>query len=403
MRGFIILMVIGLIIIGSAMSALMAGGAASLLFGANPHTSTYYANVNITRAGLPSGTLWSGYIYETQGQTPGLLYNFNTTATYYNATMDVYDFPAQISWVVQPVGPIRGNVWYEPTPSTGSVTAYTPSGNTLNVTVTYSQVVGYPVNITAYNLITPLFFNGSVSNKLNAHPVIHYFSTGSNQVQFILPNGTWFLDLNNSTYLGFRYVPEVQQLIFSIQGASYSIQVNYIDRSPGEQLYVFFNSYGLSKGTNWSIVVNGTQYTTANSSLSIFLPVGIYPFYAQATGYTYTGNTSINVGTGSVDINVSFISNSNQGVGSALADMLNPIGISVSGFLVAVSLGITMFTAGFVYAVTRHEAMMAATMAVIPWILYGIGFIGLAVPFYFILVAVAAYVAPKLLPGGLST
>lgn len=405
MRGFIILMVIGLIIIGSAMSALMAGGISTLFNGGSANPSlTYYSNVNFTETGINFTTYpalkWGGQISQQSLNT----ITFSTGNTYDNVSVGS-DFPTTATFVMSNLGPFNTNDYYTPSPDTGVFGSFSSVGNTLFVHVTYTLHSGYFLNVTEYSLPAYYNFTGMITNRLSPNNITYYFSTTSNYLNTILPNGTWFMYVNSTTVpnTDVLYVPATSPIVFSIAGSDYALTVQFLDKTPGQQFLTNFHERGLATGTNWSVIVNGTQYYSNLSTISIFLPAGDLPFFATAVGYDYIGNSSVLIETPGGNLNVTFANSTEPGIGGTLADMLNPIGISVSGFLVAVSLGITMFTAGFVYAVTRHEAMMAATMAVIPWILYGIGFIGLAVPFYFILVAVAAYVAPKLLPGGLST
>ena len=370
----------------------------------NPHSQTYYAWINFTRAGtvLPSGTRWGGTVLETQGEFPGTLITFSapSTATYQNVTLDVYDFPANETYTLTPIGPVNGNHYYQPRPNTGTLTAYTPSSKTLDVTVNYTEISGYPVNITEYTLPLGMYFNGSIANRLAIGNITDYFSTHANSFSVILPNGTYFLNLNNSSGFGGLYAPYQKVYSFAVMGASYSLTVTYVDVTPNQYLKMTFLEHGLPNGTAYYFIVNGTRFDENASSNIVYttLPVGISQVYASAPGYDYVGKTAINVEQNAGTFYLNFTqqnSSADFGLVGGFNSLLNPLGITINGFLIAITLLAGFLVSAAVYAGTREIMIASGVYVGILWAATGFSIIPLSIPFVAMFAAIAAFMLEK--------
>ena len=380
----IVLTVMGLVSGLGAMGIMFTdSGVFSQMFGASPGSLVYYSNVNFTETGL-SGQVWGGHILQQSGPT----IFFSSSATYQNISVGVSDFPTTDSFTILPIGPVNGNIWYIPTPSSQQFGGFTSADKTLPVSVHFAKVTGYQFNLTEYSLPVQYPFSGSVTNNLNPNGITYYFNTTSNYQTFILPNGTWFLHVNETTDGVQTYVPQQNETTFVIAGYPYAVTVQFIDTTPGQTFLVNFVQNGLLKNYTYYLLFNGTSYTL-NANNTTFTVSGIIPgahnIGAQAAGYNYVGPTSILVESPGQTVYLNFTAMNNTTTTGQIGSLLAGIGISNANFMAVIVMGAGMFLGLFVYLKTEKVMLGGVPFVLVPFAFFGIGLVALWVPVLMIL------------------
>ena len=380
----IVFIVVGLTAGMAAFGMLFAdSGILGQLLGASPGTLVYYSNVNFTESGL-SGQTWGGYILQQSGPT----IPFSSTAVYQNISVGVSDFPTTDSFTILPVGPLNGNVWYLPNPSSEQFGGFTSADKTLSVSVHFARVVGYQFNITEYSLPVQFPFSGYVTNALNPNNITDYFNTTGNYQTFALPNGTWFLHVNNTTISTEKYIPQHVMTMFVIAGYPYSVTVQFIDVTPGQKFLVNFFQNGLPRNYTYYLIFNGTSYTlnANNTTFGIYnIAPGPYNISAQAAGYDYVGPTSILIESPGQNVYLNFTQANTTTTEGQIGNLLAGVGISNADFMAVIVMGAGMFTGLWVYIRTERVMLGGIPFVAIPFVFYGIGLVALWVPVMMIL------------------
>ena len=127
-------------------------------------------------------------------------------------------------------------------------------------------------------------------------------SSSSTVIRFLLENGTYYYQVNGVA--GFIDTPTSGDL--QVQGTVQSIAVTFTKIIP--EYTVTFTENGLPPGTNWSVVLNGTQQNTTTSVLSFSMPAGTYSYAIEsAVGYGPSPRTgTLSVQTTNVNVNVAY-------------------------------------------------------------------------------------------------
>ena len=379
---------------------------------AKPHVLPYTANINITESGLPSGTKWSGSVV-VQG---GSYIVFSTTSTYDNITIGSSSARINGSYNMNLLL-IGANHYYKPIPQGGTFFLLEPYEPYLNVAISYVELTGYLANVTTYSLPFGANFTGYFYNNLYPANQTYYIQTTSNTISTILPNGTWFLHVNDSYFFnknGYdtqHYQALVNNFSFVMDGANYTIVVQFIDVTPNQEFLIHFEEHGLASNTPWQFTINRTTYYT-NTTGGIGVPVTLAPrFYnitASAIGYTYTGPARIYIGVDGMIVYLNFTNNSKVGTVNQIGGILAGAGVSLTGFYSSVTLLVALGATIGTYYKFEDLVVSAALFVVIPWIVYGLGvasgeyFIQLWVPLWMLLFAFAGLVFTAVIRGRLS-
>jgi hypothetical protein len=381
---------------------------------AQPHAFAYSANVNFTESGLPAGTNWGGSVV-IQGGTYG---SFTTTKTYDNFSVSSTTVNFNGSFTMNDVL-IGGNHYYLPQPLSKAFAfvdtePITHIPVTVNESINYIEVTGYLCNVTTYSLPFDTVMSGYFYNNLYPANQTYYFSTTANTVNTVLPNGTWFVHLNDSYYanptnsIKEHYTPLVNDFSFIMDGVNYTIVAGYLDVTPGQIFIVHFKAQGLQNNTHWDFTINGTTFYE-NSTTNIIgttLAPGYYNLSAAAIGYTYNGPDRVYIGIDGMTIYLNFTNNSRTGTVNQIAGIFAGAGVSLTGFYSSVSILVGLGAAIGTYYKFEDLVVSGALFVVIPWIVYGIGvasgqnFIQIWVPLWMLFIAGAGFTFTAVMRGG---
>ncbi len=165
---------------------------------------------------------------------------------------------------------ISGVPGFRAQPSAGLATV---SGAWLNVTITFDRVL-YNVTFNETGLKANNQWGIGLNPPMPPTTVVGggtQNSTGS-LITFLVSNGTFsFIVDGSGSYLATPYSGSI-----IVNGAPVNVSIKFVRVSPGDQ-WVTFLEEGLPSGTNWSLILNGTEYQTPQTSLSFQEPNGTYP------------------------------------------------------------------------------------------------------------------------------
>ncbi|BFI75698.1 hypothetical protein [Sulfurisphaera ohwakuensis] len=123
-------------------------------------------------------------------------------------------------------------------------------------------------------------------------------SSTTNNISFTLPYGYYEYKVFNVT--GYEVVQSSSDYV----NLTHSILIKV---SFTELLYnVTFKEEGLPNGTTWTVCINGRNYTTTSSLLSITLPYGTYEYRIFTTSNGYSPNITEGTLTGSEVISLMY-------------------------------------------------------------------------------------------------
>ncbi|HKN06140.1 MAG TPA: hypothetical protein VJ021_00855 [Thermoplasmata archaeon] len=165
---------------------------------------------------------------------------------------------------------ISGVPGFRAHPSAGLATV---SGAWLNITINFVRVL-YNVTFNETGLKANNQWGIGLNPPMPPTTVVGggtQNSTGSS-ITFLVSNGTFsFIVDGSGSYLATPYSGSV-----IVNGAPVNVSIKFVVAPPGDQ-WVTFLEDGLPAGTNWSLILNGTQYLTAQPSISFQEPNGTYP------------------------------------------------------------------------------------------------------------------------------
>ena len=237
--------------------------------------------ITFQESGLPNGTFWSvglsggyggGWPSPFVGTSPlcdQFGWNGSTNSSIGFSVPDgTYSFQ---------VGTAGGNgsaTVFVPSPQMGNVTV---NGTNVTVPVTFTPLVLYNVTFDETGLPSGTFwsvglFNASVGGAWNG--------SSNASVNFTLPDGVYGFWIGNATNGSTVYVPSPTNGTVVVNGSSVVVAVDF---SPVTLYNVTFVESGLPAGTNWTVFlfndsVGGLCNSSANASLTFFIPNGSYNF-----------------------------------------------------------------------------------------------------------------------------
>ena len=224
-------------------------------------------------------------------------------------------------------------VWYDPTLIDLNFTYHSPVLTGYLPANEYIVINGIKLNVTGYFLTRLNIGNNSIYVSTLGREVFLYGSPGgvyfenfssvspkSYRITFIengLTNGTsWSVSLNGSkvnstastiefnetngtysftveTVSGYTVSPSSGSIIVNGSNLTEALAFSPV---PAVKYNITFTESGLPSGTNWTIVFNGTTYTSDSTSISFDVTNGSYPFDVQnVSGYTAPISGTLNV------------------------------------------------------------------------------------------------------------
>ena len=175
-------------------------------------------------------------------------------------------------------------------------------------TVMTGSQAEYTVNFTAYSLPRGstwwVFFNGTLSSE-----------TGGSSISFVVPNGTYsFVTAGGVDCI---VVPDSGSV--NVSGASVNVPIYFVCGNGPFRYAINFTESGLPRGTNWTVVLNGSGQTGNTASIVFAGASGWYSFVIGAVSGFISNVTSgrVIVAGGPPTIWVSFSPTSSISHGSA--------------------------------------------------------------------------------------
>ena len=279
-------------------------------------TGTTYA-LNFSETGLPSGTNWFVTVGSTTQNSTGVTNSFIEPNGTYSFT----------------VGAVTG---YNTFPRSGNVTV---SGGGVTQTVTFyplTQTI-YPVTFSRSGLPSSTFWSVTLNSTTQK---------GLGNLVFMELNGTYSFTIG--AIAGYSASPISGTV--KVIGMAVSQPVTFTALPPG-QYSLTFSETGLPSGTNWSVTVGTTTYTSTGSTISFNEVNGTYSYtVGVVAGYTATPAS------GSV-----IVSGAAKAVSLAFAK-------ASTGTTYAVTFTETGLRAGTSWSVTLNGSTKSATMAMVAFV-----------------------------------
>jgi len=151
-------------------------------------------------------------------------------------------------------------------------------GLNLSINVTYSTVkysATFNVSFLPEGLSWFVNISGAPSGSISTDSYTAY-----------LPNGSYTFTVADSSPL---YRPDITQGLFVINNTSYYFQIQFYEVT----IPVSFQEFGLSSLIRWSVIVDGSIYSTSSQTLNLLLPNGTYSYeFTNASTYHVVGPSS---------------------------------------------------------------------------------------------------------------
>lgn len=232
--------------------------------------------------------------------------------------------------------------------SISSVNGYTVSasmgsvnenGKSQTVMVSYSPVM-YNVTVKENNLPPGTMWSASLNGTMQ--------SSSSGSITFQVPNGTYSFSVPSIK----GYHPSVRNGTVTVKGSSVSETVTFIP----DTYTIVVKEKGLPFGEGWTVSVNGTNYTTNGTSISVKEVAGTYNVTISApSGYTASQssyNVSLNVSNSTLQ--VTFSGNSkNTASGLSGTSLYAGIGIGAAVGVIGSFGAVTAVTGQFPWRLRR--------------------------------------------------
>ena len=217
-----------------------------------------HGSITFTESGLPTGTNWSLVWNGTSSAT-------KTTSLTLTEPNGTYTYS---------IGNVTvGGHKYLPSPSLGSITI---SGASLTQSITFVGPPTYSATFPESGL--PAGTNWSVTLNGTTNSTTTYKITFGH-----LSNNSTGYTFSVHRLVGYTASPSSGQVV--INGANVTTPINFT-KTPQAKYLVTFTEIGLSAGTSWSVVFNGTTNTSGSSTLTFTMPNGTYPYtVAPVPGY----------------------------------------------------------------------------------------------------------------------
>ena len=217
----------------------------------NVHFAVSYYNVTFSETGLPTGFIWKIDFVGEVVQTNSTSYEFRE----YNGS--------------HPFIITSGNSTFRPEPSSGTIAV---SGFDVTESIVFSEVE-YNVTFVEQGLGPGTAWQVNVSG-LNK-------STNASTIFFTLTNGSYHYSV--SPIEGYAMTSGL--LSFTVDGSNLTFKITFTPPEP----YTFLVS-GLEPGQTWQLEIDGFNYTSNSSFVTVYLFPGNYSYRVQLPyGYSASG------------------------------------------------------------------------------------------------------------------
>ena len=123
-------------------------------------------------------------------------------------------------------------------------------------------------------------------------------NTTREEVSFFLPGGNYTYSIGSPP----GFVPSVRNGSIHLTDQPIVIAVKFVMTS------VFtFSENGLPGGDRWSVVVNGTAYSSTNSTITVDLPYGDYNYSVRTPAFYAAQNPTGRVGPGNETLSITIV------------------------------------------------------------------------------------------------
>jgi len=212
-------------------------------------------SVTFEEQGLPSNTEWGVILNGTSK---------NTTSSFITFSLPSGSYKFYVINVTN----------YVANPSMGS---FTITNSNITITINF-KLKTFTVIFIENGLPHGLSWSVSVNGTIK--------SSNTSNIEFVLPNGKYSFNINTVNY----YVPNPYKGNFNVNNNNLTIMIQFSLQT----FNVTFVEQGLPAGTNWSILVNGTKYSSTNNLITIKLHNGTYEFHVlNITNYIAMPNNGI--------------------------------------------------------------------------------------------------------------
>ncbi|MFP3400589.1 YncE family protein [Acidianus sp.] len=206
-------------------------------------------NVTFKETGLPKGVSWSVCIDNE---------NHTTTACYITITlpMGVYEYKVFSSH-------------------------YMPNVTQGTINLTMNKVIN--IKFTVMNYTLTIFESGLPSGyEWTVNINGSNYTTTMNEINITLPYGEYMVKVYSKYYM-----PITEEEFVNLSKNT-ELQFTFVP----ENFTITFEETGLPSGTTWTVCIDGRNYTTTSSSLTITLPYGTYEYRIFVTTNGYSPNVT---------------------------------------------------------------------------------------------------------------
>jgi len=253
-----------------------SSGAVVVSTGAVSQTIGFAAlyTVSFQESGLAPATSWSVWFN-------GVEQTGSTTTLTFTVTAGTYAYS-----IVNPTD-------YAASPSSGSVSV--SANYTVPVTFSSTLVTSYSVTVFETGLASGTTWS-AIFNGVEE-------STDTGSLTFTVPAGTYAYQILDVP--GYTATPSSGT---ATVGAAYLLSVSF-SSTTGPSYTVWINESGLTSGTSWSAIFDGTEKTTTGTSLAFTATAGTYSYQVlDVTGYTASPSSGSATVGGNYLVSVAFSS-----------------------------------------------------------------------------------------------
>jgi len=123
-------------------------------------------------------------------------------------------------------------------------------------------------------------------------------NTTREEISFFLQHGNYSYSIGSPP----GYIPSIRNGSLHVTNQSILITIKFVMTS------IFtFNEKGLPGGDRWSVVINGTSYSSTNSTITVKLPYGEYNFSVRTPTFYAAQNPTGRVGPGNETLSISIV------------------------------------------------------------------------------------------------
>ena len=249
-------------------------------------------SITFSESGLAAGSLWSVTFGGTTISSAGTSISFA---------------PSAAEHITVPYS-VAGMNGFSITNGTGNVSL---NGSDQSISVTFSQVT-YDISFAESGLplgtVWTINLNQQSKNSTEA------------QIGFSLPNGTYTFTVGN--------VPGYKTSIsgsLTVNGSAKNVSIEFVEITYTVIIY----QNGLPANHSWTFMLNGKNYSTNTSSVTVYLASGTYNLSVNApSGYWTTAPSAVTVNNGNATVFIAFEANSSAS-GAGITGTLMGMGIGL--------------------------------------------------------------------------